>query len=238
MEQGQIAEAMATYRIAADITPGCVLRLQHCGTLAFYAGDAASATQMLERTWATGSKSRLFDVLSMLLLAFLRFDARDGAGLARACEVLRRFAADHPESVRLRRLASLGATLTDLYDAKVVEGVALARESAAEATHPGFDMEAAANTLSLWSRIDHSGVDEAEFLQSRGNRTALLRVARVDRSAGRGGAAASGGGRGWCAPAHTEATTSPRRDDPRRARPAATGVKSLRTMPRRPATPS
>ena len=37
--------------------------LQHAGTLSFYSGDAATATQLLERTWQLGSKSRLFDVL-------------------------------------------------------------------------------------------------------------------------------------------------------------------------------
>jgi Tfp pilus assembly protein PilF len=29
MEQGQIDQALATYRTAANITPGCILRLQH-----------------------------------------------------------------------------------------------------------------------------------------------------------------------------------------------------------------
>ncbi len=164
MEQGQISEAMATYRIATEITPGCILRLQHCGTLAFYAGDTASATQMLERTWVMGSKSRLFDVLSMLLLAFLRFDAKDGKALAQCCDVLNRFSSDHPKSVRLRRLAAIGETLTQLHEGKIVEGVALAREHAAELAHPDFDMEAAANALALWCRIDHSGVEEAELV--------------------------------------------------------------------------
>jgi cytochrome c-type biogenesis protein CcmH/NrfG len=81
MEQGQLNEALATYRTAAELTPGCILRLQHCGTLSFYAGDVSMATQMLERTWQQGSNSRLFDVLSTMLLAFLRFDSRDAKGL-------------------------------------------------------------------------------------------------------------------------------------------------------------
>ena len=165
MEQGQIAEAMATYRIATEITPGCILRLQHCGTLAFYAGDVAAGTQMLERTWIMGSKSRLYDVQSMLLLAFLRFDARDTKALAQACDVLNRFASDHPQSVRLRRLAAHGATLTHLLASRIADGVALARDSAAEMGHADFDMESAANTLSLWCRIDDTGIDPAEFLQ-------------------------------------------------------------------------
>ena len=99
MEQGNLDEALETYRTAATLTPGCILRLQHCGTLSFYAGETRPATDMLERTWTLGSKSRLFDVLSMMLLAMLRFDARDSKGLNVANDVLLRFAALYRESI-------------------------------------------------------------------------------------------------------------------------------------------
>jgi tetratricopeptide (TPR) repeat protein len=147
MEQGQIDQALATYRTAANITPGCVLRLQHAGTLSFYAGDSTSAIQMLERTWSIGSKSRLFDVLSMMLLAFLRFDARDTKGLSQACEVLNRFSGNYPQSVRLKRMAQFGFILSCLQDGQVAHGVLLAREALAEVHQPDFDMEAATNTI-------------------------------------------------------------------------------------------
>ncbi len=163
MEQGQILEALATYRTAASITPGCILRLQHCGTLSFYAGDTANAIQMLERTWIMGNKSRLFDVLSMMILAVLRFDTRDGKGLSQACDVLDKFSDTYPQSVRLRRMAHLGGILLALHEGQVAHGVLQAREAVAEATHPDFDMEAAANTLSLWSRLDRFGVEELEY---------------------------------------------------------------------------
>ncbi len=163
MEQGQIAEALETYRMAANMTPGCILRLQHCGTLSFYAGDAAGAAQMLERTWAVGSKSRLFDVLSMTLLALLRFDAQDTKGLAQCCDILNRFSGHHPLSVRLRRMANLGFILSCLHEGKVAHGVLQAREALVELGEPSFDMEAATNTLSLWSRLEKFGVEAAEF---------------------------------------------------------------------------
>jgi CheY-like chemotaxis protein len=163
MEQGQIEEALATYRTAANITPGCVLRLQHAGTLSFYAGDSTSAIQMLERTWSIGSRSRLFDVLSMMLLAFLRFDARDTKGLGQACEVLNRFSGSYPQSVRLKRMAQLGFILNGLQDGQVAHGVLLAREALAEVHQPNFDMEAATNTISLWSRLGAFGVEAPEY---------------------------------------------------------------------------
>jgi CheY-like chemotaxis protein len=158
MEQGQLSEALATYRTAAELTPGCILRLQHCGTLSFYAGDVSMATQMLERTWQQGSKSRLFDVLSMMLLAFLRFDSRDAKGLDLAYDVLMRFSEQYPQSVRLRRMAELGTVLITLQDGRNTEAQALARRQADEHHRPDFDMEAATNTLSLWTRLDQLGL--------------------------------------------------------------------------------
>ncbi len=172
MEQGQIAQALETYRTAADMTPGCILRLQHCGTLAFYAGDAATGITMLERTWTTGGKSRLFDVLSMMLLAFLRFDARDSKGLAQAVEVLNRFAESYPQSVRLRRMAELGMILMGLAEGKTAHHVLLARGLLEAIGRPDFDMEAATNMLSLWSRLDRYGVEDPEF------QAVVVRIAR------------------------------------------------------------
>lgn len=165
MEQGQLSEALETYRMAASITPGCILRLQHCGTLSFYGGDVAEATQMLERTWAIGHKSRLFDVLSMMLLAFMRFDARDTKGLAQCQEVMTRFVDNFPQSKRLRRMAGIGQTLVTLLAGKVASGVLMARELLADLPQPDFDMEAGTNTLSLWSRLDAYGVEEPELAE-------------------------------------------------------------------------
>ena len=163
MEQGQLTEALATYATAATVTPGCILRLQHCGTLNFYAGDAATAASMLERTWQLGSKSRLFDVLSMMLLALLRFDARDGKGLASAQEVCQRFHETYPHSQRLRRMATGCDALVDLLAGRTPTGVQRARNLADEASRPDFDMEAATNVLSLWVRLGAYGIGDDEF---------------------------------------------------------------------------
>jgi DNA-binding response OmpR family regulator len=163
MEQGQIEDALSTYRTAATITPGCILRLQHCGTLSFYGGDIATAVQMLERTWAMGHKSRLFDVLSMMLLAYLRFDARDTKGLAQCDEVLKKFASTYSQSVRLRRMAEIGQVLMTLNEGRTAEGVIAARALVEEVTRPDFDMEAGTNVLSLWSRLDRFGVEDDEY---------------------------------------------------------------------------
>ena len=160
IEQGQIAQALDTYRIAAEITPGCMLRLQRCGTLAFYSGDVATGIKMLERTWLMGNKSRLFDVLSMMLLAFLRFDAKDTKGLETAHEVIKRFSENYPQSVRLRRMREISALLCGLLSGPSAQCVLEAQGLFEEVSRPDFDMEAATNVLSLWVRLERHGVND------------------------------------------------------------------------------
>ncbi len=163
MEQGNLGEALATYRTAAEMTPGCVLRLQHAGTLSFYAGEAATATQLLERTWQLGSKSRLFDVLSMMLLALLRFDASDTKGLEGAHDVLASFSDRYPQSLRLKRMATLGDVLVRLNRGRIEEAVTLLRREMEAMQQPEFDMEAATNAISTWTRLLRFGLGTNEI---------------------------------------------------------------------------
>lgn len=163
MEHGNLSEALETYRTAATLTPGCILRLQHCGTLSFYSGETKTAIEMLERTWRMGSKSRLFDVLSMMLLAMLRFDAGDTKNLAVAHDVLTRFSKSYPQSLRLRRMSVLGSALMSIQEGKTASGLALLRESVEQIDRPDFDMEAGTNVLSVWSRMAGRGVTEEEY---------------------------------------------------------------------------
>jgi len=163
IEQGNLAEALETYRAAAERTPGCVLRLQHAGTLSFYTGDAAAAKDLLERTWQLGHKSRLFDVLSMMLLALLRFDANDTKGLEGAHDVLVSFSDRYPQSVRLRRMAQLGDVLVRLNRGRLEEAVTLLRRETEDLQEPNFDMESATNAISVWSRLVRYGTGTNEI---------------------------------------------------------------------------
>ncbi len=163
MEQGNLAEALETYRTAAEMTPGCVLRLQHAGTLSFYSGDAATAKDLLERTWQLGHKSRLFDVLSMMLLALLRFDANDTKGLEGAHDVLASFSDRYPQSVRLRRMANLGDVLVRLNRGRLEEGITLLRRETESLQQPDFEMESATNAISVWSRLVRYGLGTNEI---------------------------------------------------------------------------
>ena len=162
MEQGNLSEALATYRTAAEMTPGCVLRLQHAGTLSYYAGDSRGAIQLLERTWQLGRKSRLFDVLSMMLLALLRFDANDTKGLDAARDVLADFSARYPQSVRLKRMEQLGEVLSRLNRGRILEAVTLLRRETQGFMRPDFELETAANVISVWTRLLRFGLGTNE----------------------------------------------------------------------------
>ena len=163
IEQGNLAEALETYRAAAERTPGCVLRLQHAGTLSFYTGDVPAAKELLERTWQLGNKSRLFDVLSMMLLALLRFDANDTKGLEGSHDVLVSFSERYPQSVRLRRMAQLGDVLVRLNRGRLEEAVTLLRRETGEMNESNFDMESATNAVSVWSRLVRYGTGTNEI---------------------------------------------------------------------------
>ncbi len=163
VEQGHLADALASSRVAAQLTPGCILRLQQAGTLHFYAGEAARAAELLERTWQLGSRSRLFDVLSMMLLAFMRLDSQDGKGLSVCQDIMARFSERYPQSLRLRRMAAMGRALALVQAGHRLQAIEVARELLAELPQPDFDMEAATNTLSLWSRLAQRGLDSGEF---------------------------------------------------------------------------
>ena len=162
MEQGNLTEALATYRTAAEMTPGCVLRLQHAGTLSYYAGDSRGAIQLLERTWQLGRKSRMFDVLSMMLLALLRFDANDTKGLDAARDVLANFSARYPQSVRLKRMEQLGEVLSRLNRGRILEAVTLLRRETQGFMRPDFELETAANAISVWTRLLRFGLGTNE----------------------------------------------------------------------------
>lgn len=163
VEQGEFGPALESFRSATTLTPGCLLRLQHRGTLAFYLGQKDEAVQQIERCIALGRKSKLFDVLSLVLLGLLKFDRRDARGLAAVAEQLATMAAADAPSARLRRMGGLMGGLTALLSRKTDEALSAARALAAEAMAPDFDLEAAALTVSLWVRLPEAEVDPKAF---------------------------------------------------------------------------
>ena len=154
MEQGEIAEALRTYRMAANLTPGCLLRLQRCGTLAFYAGQRSEALKMLESAMANGLRSKLFDMLSLVLIGFLRFDAKDSKGFKNTHDAMLHALERKPKETRLRRFEQVFRGLRHLLDRKPGDALELVRQFSAQALQEDdFDLEAASLLVGLWMRL-------------------------------------------------------------------------------------
>ncbi|MFT3821328.1 MAG: response regulator [Rubrivivax sp.] len=153
VEQGEFAPALEAFRVAAQLTPGCLLRLQGCGGLAFFEGCKDEAAQHLERAVNLGRKSKLFDPGCLLLLGLARLDLADGRGLAAVADQVNALQQARPEERRLLHIRRVLAGLTALQARRHDEALAVAQQLAAAVLESDFDLEAAASTIALWARL-------------------------------------------------------------------------------------
>jgi len=153
VDQGELSQALRTYHTVAEITPGCSLRLQQCGTVAFYLGDRELVLELLERAVAIGPQSRLFDALSLLLLGLVRYDMGDPKRLQIAHSQLQEFQTSFPQSRRLQRFLSASQALRALLGKQVDEAQRIVQVLADDAETEDFDLEAAIVVLALWTRL-------------------------------------------------------------------------------------
>ena len=153
VERAEFSKAMESYRAAAELTPGCLLRAQHAGALAFHLGLHQEALKLLKRARALGGRSRLFDSLSLYLMALIQFDTGDRDGMDNSVDELRAFSRRYSGSVRLERLSAAGETLLQIRrgEVEIARGRLLAQGAAS--LDEGFDAEAAQLLLSLWARL-------------------------------------------------------------------------------------
>lgn len=163
VEQGELAAALDCFRAASALTPGCLLRLQHRATLAFYQRHKAEALEQLERTVALGRRSKLFDALCLALLGMLKFDQRDSRGVGGIADQIEAMAGEHAGSRRLQRMSTTLQGLAAIQGRRPDEALAVCRRFAAEALEPGFDHEAATLTLALWARLPRGEVPLDEY---------------------------------------------------------------------------
>jgi CheY-like chemotaxis protein len=154
--------ALRAYRAAASLTPGCLLRGQHAGALAFYQGENAEALERLEHTLGLGVQSKLFDALSLVLIALLRFDAGDVPGVLAMRKQLTQFRQRFPESVRLQRLELAAKLLVDLQQGAQEAAVADLGQLSLQVGSDDFDLESANVLISLWSRVPDELVPAAK----------------------------------------------------------------------------
>ena len=164
MEQGDLNEALKTYQTAATLTPGCLLRLQRCGSLGFYAGQRAEALKMLERAMSQGLRSKLFDMHSLVLIGLMRFDSKDHKGFKYAHDSLVAALERAPGSIRLQRFDLVFRGLAFLLERRVGQALVIAREVTGHADAGTFDLEAASLLTALWIRLSSQEVELEEMM--------------------------------------------------------------------------
>jgi DNA-binding response OmpR family regulator len=153
VEQCDFDGALAEYRRAAELTPGCLLRAQHAGALAFYQAQGPDALSLLERTLGLGVQSKLFDALSLLLVAILRFDNGDAPGVASMLEQLARYHERFPGSRRLARFGQAAEVLVSLQGGAQESAGRTLGALAQQVGEDDFDLEAANVLLALSARM-------------------------------------------------------------------------------------
>jgi len=154
----------SSYQTAATLTPGCLLRLQRCGSLGFYTGQRAEALRMLERAMSQGLRSKLFDMLSLVLIGLMRFDNKDYKGFKYAHDALAAALERAPGSIRLQRFDLVFRGLSFLLERRVGQAVIIAREFTEHADAGNFDLEAASLLTALWIRLSSQELELEEMM--------------------------------------------------------------------------
>ncbi|MEN9453126.1 MAG: hypothetical protein RLZZ369_2185, partial [Pseudomonadota bacterium] len=116
VEQGDLTDAMGAYKNAWEITPSSITRNAKLGAISFYMGEAEDAKRPLERAAALGAGSKMFDQQSLVLLAFVRYDAKDSKGIRRCLSTMEHTLGKKPDDSRIRRQVEIIKILAMLSD--------------------------------------------------------------------------------------------------------------------------
>lgn len=157
-ELGNFENALATFRMATQLTPGSISRLLKHGMLAYYAGDREEGIALLDKATRLGLDSKMYDPQALVLLAFARLDANDRKGMARTVDQLQRLRERSFEPERPYRLLEFVKTIEALLhqqNNRVVDDI---RHLVNQSTTPEFDFEMATNLLGLIGRATTRGL--------------------------------------------------------------------------------
>jgi DNA-binding response OmpR family regulator len=164
-ELGRLDKAMATYKMASDLTPYSVSRLQSLGMVTFYSGDTVEAEKILDRTTRLGLDSKMFDPQTLVLLAFARLQGNDRKGLQRCIDDFVRLQERQKYNARLERLSGTVNCLQLIQQVQLGQAVALARTMFQTIKAPEFDFEAASNLLALMAQMASRSIQLDEALK-------------------------------------------------------------------------
>lgn len=171
-ERSDFPGALESYRAASRATPGCLLRAQHAGALAFCLGQRAEADEFLSRARSIGAGTRLFDALSLFLLALVYYDSQDAKRLDSCVKELDAYGKSFPQSPRLLRVARAAWALWLCRIGRPQESAGVVHDLALTVDHEDFDLEAAQVILSLWVRLPDISM-ESQKAQSFAHRVSM-----------------------------------------------------------------
>lgn len=113
-ELGKFDKALATYKMASELTPASITRLQNLEMMTYYAGDSKEAEKILDQTTRLGLDSKMFDCQTLMLLAFTRLDSGDRKGLQRCRDDFVRLIERNPGSKRHQRHSDIVEALSSI----------------------------------------------------------------------------------------------------------------------------
>lgn len=157
MELGQFQAALISMEKAMELTPMSIVRQQRLGMLAYFCGNRDKAVDMLERSTYLGLDSKMFDSECLVLLALSAFAQSQPAQLERHLAELRKRLRAQPSDGRLQRFTDLVAALSYQQQGHKEKAANLVKLACAQASEPGFDMEAACNLLCALAWLEHKG---------------------------------------------------------------------------------
>ncbi|MDO8252010.1 MAG: response regulator [Rhodoferax sp.] len=157
-ELGKFDKALATYKMASELTPASISRLQNLGMMTYYSGDRKEAEAILERTTRLGLDSKMFDCQTLVLLAFARLESGDRKGLQRCRDDFVRLIERNPKSQRHQRLAGIVDALSSIQLHQFAQALDAVRAMTKEVTSPNFDFEAASNLLALMAQLANKAI--------------------------------------------------------------------------------
>nr|WP_255435096.1 response regulator [Rhodoferax sp. BLA1] len=163
-EQGKFDAALSTYKLASDMTPASITRLQNLGLMSYYCGDRQGAEAMLDRTTRIGLYSKMFDCQTLVLLALVRFESGNRKGLQRCRDDFARLIKRRPGNARQERLSGIVEALHLIDQGQFVQAVTSIRSQCQRIKSPDFDFESAANLLALLAQLANKTIqlDEVE----------------------------------------------------------------------------
>lgn len=171
-EMGKFDKALDTYRMASELTPSSISRLQNLGLMTYYSGDRAGAEKIMDRTTRMGLDSKMFDCQTLVLLAFSRLESGDRKGLQRCRDDFVRLMERNPDNKRQHRLAEVVEALHTIQEHQFAKALDAVRHLASRVQLPEFDFESASNLLALMALLASKAI-QLEEIEGRVNTIAM-----------------------------------------------------------------